>query len=69
MEPLPKMAMRLPGNCLTLRTSDAISPLRNWVLFQELREPCVGSEMTNDVPHARSQTCEPCRSSPAGHRV
>jgi hypothetical protein len=33
MEALPKMAMRLPGNCLTSRTSDAMSPfstLKRW---------------------------------------
>lgn len=28
IEPLPKMAMRLPGNCLSLRTSDARSPIQ-----------------------------------------
>jgi hypothetical protein len=35
----------------------------------DVRQACVCCAMAKGVPYERSQTCEPCRASPAAHRA
>jgi len=61
MLPLPNVnAYR--SNIKVCRSRIAWKPAR-------IRQSCGGCEMTNDQRQTRSQTCEPCRASPSGHRV